>query len=186
MVDTIVPGSPEDEARERKRRQRDRTLGQIGLLIAVIATVFAAITSQIAANKANANNAALQADQAVRDRQSQCTSQTLFSAIGALSDRAAYSNAQANANVELQKAQAALLLPSIKGHQFTPAEGQAALTKYFKSLTEYLTAATRNQNVAKLSPYPTPKQYASCLREAQDPDGPPPTIGPNPSTQPTP
>jgi len=181
---------PADEmlklARKEDRRQARQTLiNRIALFIVVAATLYAAVVSQIAANKSNENSQDIKDAQGIRDRESSCTSQILFSAIGALNDRSQFTVDQATANISLQKAQAALLLPSIRGHVSTPAEGQEALKRYFQALTECLSAATKSQTAAINSPYPTPQQYAACLKTAHDPNGADPTIGPNPKPTPS-
>lgn len=139
---------------------------QAALFLAVAFTAYGSVVSTISVQK---SNDALNLVQRI----SFCNTTILGQALDSLNGRSAYSTKAADANLALQKDQAALLLPSIKGQQPTPEEGTAALKRYFDSLTSFVVAAEAAKGVANNSPYPDRKDISKCI--AQSGDNPTPT-----------
>lgn len=101
-----------------------------------------------------------------------CTSLILSKAIDALNERTTYSGAQADANVELQQAQAEML--GILAHEppYPEARRDAAIQAYFDALGKFFGLAKKSQEKVEQNDYPTIEEFKACL-DAPPEDGKP-------------
>jgi len=126
------------------------------LLLVVGITVYAAFASQLASNN-------------VRDQQQQvervtaCNQEYLDRTITAINERTTYSTAQAEANVELQRAQSAYLGLMLSDPPLSDDRLQAALQDYFQSVGKFIDLAGRTAEKAQTNPYPTTTELTDCL-----------------------
>lgn len=92
-----------------------------------------------------------------------CTSFILTKAITALNERTTYSGAQADANVELQKAQAEML--DILTHEppYSDAEKEAALQAYLDAQDRFFELAKKAGVKVDENDYPTKAEFETCL-----------------------
>lgn len=92
-----------------------------------------------------------------------CTSYILTKAITALNERTTYSGAQADANVELQKAQAEML--GILAHEPPYSEGRRdeAINAYFEAQERFFELAKKAGVKVDENQYPTKDEFETCL-----------------------
>jgi hypothetical protein len=131
-------------------------VGQIALALVVALTVWAAFASQKASND-------VQDTQARIGRITTCNQVYLTKTVEALNERTQSSQDRADANVELQKAQAAYLSIFLRPKPADVQESTAALKKYFDALTEFLKTSGQATADVKENPYPTAQELMSCI-----------------------
>ena len=92
-----------------------------------------------------------------------CTSFILTKAITALNERTTYSGAQADANIDLQKAQAEML--DILTHEppYSDAEKEAALQAYLDAQDRFFELAKKSGVKVDENDYPTKEEFETCL-----------------------
>lgn len=134
------------------------------LIVVIVAT--SAFLSAATLNKTNDNTTALAQSQEARDRENNCTSKILFKAIKALNERSKFSSAQSKANLILQRSQFKLVT-TIINPDLTEEEGAVIFNEYVEALSAYLVAVQKVLGSQKAAPYPTKKQYTTCLKEAR-------------------
>lgn len=92
-------------------------------------------------------------------RSQSCTEQFLGTTVEALNQRTAYTQQQADANIELQKAQLKFLTAISKPGD----QGDGALEDYFDALQEFIRVTALQSSRAESNPYPTREDYRLCL-----------------------
>lgn len=92
-----------------------------------------------------------------------CTQDYLSKTIEALNQRTEFSQAQADANVSLQKAQSAFLRVVLTRPPVSQAEVESALQLYVSNLQAFVEVASKNRNNTKSTAYPTREQLVTCL-----------------------
>lgn len=139
------------------------------MLIIVILVAYAAFASQNASNHSNDNAAQLKALVVKQDRISSCNKEFLGKLLNAVNERTASNQAQIQANVALQAAQAKFFGLIIRKPPPNPDEGAAAAQKYFGALNDFLeTSKTSAKTVAK-NPYPQKKSFTACINKKENP-----------------
>lgn len=140
------------------------------VLILVAVAAWAAFTTQSVNNNFKNSQEDLKVAQAdlksTQDRLDHvvsCTSFILTKAITALNERTTYAGAQADANIELQKAQAEML--DILTHEppFSDAEKEAALKAYFRAQDRFFELAGKSEIKVAQNDYPTKAEFVACL-----------------------
>lgn len=126
------------------------------VIIVVAVTAWAAFASNHAANEVQKT----QDDQVVITT---CTAEFLASTMEALNERTTFTKEQAEANVELQKAQAAYVGIFFQDPPPIPQQAMEALRKYFDKLTEFITINAKALAKVEQNPFPTVKGYNRCL-----------------------
>lgn len=138
------------------------------LLVAVAA--WAAFTTQSVNNNFKSQQDDLKVAQAdlksTQDRLDHvvsCTSFILTKAITALNERTTYSGAQADANIELQKAQAEML--DILTHEppYSDAKKEAALQAYLEAQDRFFELSEKSEIKVDQNDYPTEAEFVACL-----------------------
>jgi hypothetical protein len=92
-------------------------------------------------------------------RSQTCTEEFLGTTVAALNERTTYSTQQANANIELQKAQLKFLSVISKPGD----SGDAALNEYVDALQNFFHVTALTAGKAESNPYPTREDYRMCL-----------------------
>jgi hypothetical protein len=142
-------------------------LSNIVLALVVLLVAFGAIKTNQASNRSDEAVAELRQSKQRGDAENQCVSATLFTMARALNERTTYSTEQANANIALQNAQLnfiqVLLSPSK-----TDSDARIALSRYYESLQKFRDLVGKSAAKASVYQYPTPDQFADCLRDARD------------------
>lgn len=157
------------EDRDAHRNESGRVAfrwGNIALAVVVALSFYSAVNSQIASNKVVDGQEQRDEDQVVRDRENDCTSTVLFSTVDALDTRTQFSGAQAQANIALQQAQLDLLTAGDDG-ELTHDEQVAHVNAYVSALRVFLQIATTSAATNQSKPYPSPEDYAACLKRAR-------------------
>lgn len=147
--------------RDERGFMRNPLLADIALLLVVIVTVWAAFSSQRASNE-------LRYTQDRITRVTVCNQQFLQQTIRALNDRTSYTNAQVEANIELQREQARFLSVYFVDPPTTEEQRTAGLARYFQALTTYLSKSQNAAQHLKQKPYPKAKQLDRCLGSAKE------------------
>lgn len=176
-----VAGRLQNDHRENKETEVARKWNEYGIFkhrlasnvaaaLVVLITAFAAFSSQVASNNANEAVAEVKHQTSIRNAETQCISTIVFATIQALNERTTYTIAQAEANVDLQRAQAELLSFFLNSAPDTPEEaGRAAVARYFAALQKFTDLAAQTANKAEQYEYPTEEEFLDCLHEARNP-----------------
>lgn len=182
-VDEIVTRRERKKA-SKQRRARDeggfmsnRYAADIAMVLVFVMCLYATFSTGSTNNKLeeavkdlSAQQANLKAN-AKADEQTQlrlaritvCTQDYLSRTIEALNQRTEFTQAQADANVKLQKAQSEFLRVVITQPPLSEAEQEAALELYVSRLQAFVEVAGKNKDSVVGSEYPTPEQLRSCL-----------------------
>lgn len=131
----------------------------VALACVVVLTAYAAFTSQAASNR-------VLDLQSSRDAETSCISRVLFTTIQALNQRTQFTTAQALANSDLQRKQAAFISVVLRP-EHTPQEGKAALQQYFRALQHFNRLIDKSVSQAIQNPYPEPTDFTNCLADAR-------------------
>lgn len=177
IVGRIQNGFQDNKESHMSKRKRDERgifryplLADAAALIVVIITVFAAIQSQAASNHAQDAIAEVKVQTEVRNAETKCISTVVFATIQALNERTTYTIRQAQANVDLQRAQALLIDFFLTATPTTPeAEGRAAISRYFEALQIFTKLAAQTAGKAKQYEYPTEEEFLGCIHNARNP-----------------
>ncbi len=156
-VDEIVKRPRRDEA----GFSRFPIIMDIALLTVVALTVWASFASQKASNDVKETQNSL-------SQITLCNQEFLSKMIVASSQRTTYATEQVQANIELQKAQAAFLGLLL---QKPPASEKArvrATKDYLNTLTDYVTVNGQVKVKFDLYPYPTIGELSKCLSKDQE------------------
>lgn len=149
--------------RDEKGFMRYRFVADILMLTALTITVMAAFST----NQVNNNLKDTQKDLAVAqdriDHISSCTAIFLGDALEALNARTEYSGQQAQANIDLQKAQAQMLRILLHVPPHPSARQGEATQEYFDTLLRFLNISQTQRNRADANEYPTLEDFETCL-----------------------
>lgn len=133
-----------------------RILRDVALLIALLITVWAAFASQKASNDVK--------DQ--QDRSDQvviCTSEYLARTIRVLNIRTTSVQDRADANLELQKAQAKFFQLLLKIPPLPEVDRRQAAEDYVKALEHFVEVSDHTKQTGVAIPYPTNAEFQTCL-----------------------
>lgn len=92
-----------------------------------------------------------------------CTEQFLGTTVESLNQRTKYATAQADANIDLQKAQLRFIRVLVATGKESDSLVESALAEYFTALQTYTSLVSLQNNKAKTNPYPTREDYRACL-----------------------
>jgi len=140
-----------DEAEEKKKFK----FTSAALLVVVVLTAYASFSSQKTSNS-------------IQDTQEQlqliasCNQKYLDQTVTALSERTTYTRSQADANLDLQRAQSIFLTVLVRQPPATPAEEDRATNEYYDTLTEFIEIAGLTAGKVAQNPFPEPAALASC------------------------
>lgn len=93
-----------------------------------------------------------------------CTEEFLGSTVEALNERTKHTTDQAEANIDLQRAQLKFIRVLVAPGPTPDAQGDQALNEYFNALTEYNRLTSLSAGKADDFPYPTREDYRTCLK----------------------
>lgn len=156
------------ELKKPKRREdgfmQVRILKDICVLVVVILTAWASFVSQKASNDATDSQDRF-------DHVVACNQQLLKETITALGERSTYTVDVANANIDLQQAQADFTQIILHRPPYSDARKTKAFRNYFHSLNEFLKVARKNKGKVVEHPLPTIESYISCLNQKDTSEG---------------
>lgn len=153
-----IPKRNTSRVRDERGSMRIPLVADAVLLLVVALVAYAAFAS----HKANNDVEDHQQDVA---RITECNQEYLANTIEAFNERTTYTQDQAHANVDLQRAQAELL--KVLREEPPPSElrSDEAFDKYFEVLSDYLEVNTKTRLKQNEYPYPTSEELDSCLSE---------------------
>jgi hypothetical protein len=134
---------------------RNDLFKDVSLLVVVIITVVAAFMSATASSR-------VKATQDEQRHDTDCTQQYLTATVKALNERAEFTIAQANANLDLQTSQAEFFGLLLRRPPETVRVREAAAQQYLDDLHQYITIVQKTKVKAELFPYPSDKALANC------------------------
>lgn len=129
----------------------------VALFLVVGLTAWSAIVSQVASND-------VKGSQHQQDRIVSCNQTYLASTITALNARTENSQAQNDANVALQRAQATFLSVFFVDPPASSEQKETALKTYFQALTDFTTASAKTSTNVSQNPYPSTTDFINCIR----------------------
>jgi hypothetical protein len=127
----------------------NRYVADIAMILCMIIVLGAALLSQKASNDVHTSTG--------------CTQEFLVKTIVALNERTEFAGAQAESNVELQRAQQQFFELLLRKPPETEARRSAAAQEYLKNLNEFITLNTKTADKVAQNPYPTNEQLQDCL-----------------------
>lgn len=156
-----------DNKRKRDERGIVRTVlaMRVSLALVVILTAFAAFQSQQASNSTEAQQKQLKIAQAQLAQVTQCNKTVLRQALVALNERTTYSEAQVNANVDLQTSFAELLTTLLHQPPYPDKKRTHATDQYYQDLTNFVSVADKTKAKQRENPFPTDEQLNACLQQ---------------------
>lgn len=164
-VDEIVTERKRDESGFKRP-----SLQNVALFLVIGLVAFSAFQSQRSSNTSNETSKTVAAQQITLgsfqddlQHNETCNSQILFDVVKAITERTTYSSAQADANINLVKAQYHLITKA-QDLALTPEEGQALFQAYVAQVKTFLKLAKQTQNKQLQNPYPTPEDLTTCLQ----------------------
>jgi hypothetical protein len=128
----------------------------VALFIVVIMTLWAAVSSQHSSNTVKTTQAQIKQVTA-------CNQVYLTKTIDALNERTTYTQAQADANVNLQKAQALFLNELLHRPPYSQRRQSRAAKNYLTTLTKFVTVSGQSSRKQTANPYPTKRALKRCL-----------------------
>lgn len=163
MLDIEKGSTPDRPVTKRDERGfiRYPVLADAMLLVVLVLTVYAAFVSQAASND-------VRATQESQDQVTECNKVFLTRTIDALNERTTYTQAQAQANVELQRAQTRLLAVLLEEPPPSDARSEVAFNEYFETLTNFVTVNSKYADKVETNPYPTTDEVEDCLNSEGD------------------
>jgi len=148
------------EASPRKKNDRgsirDTIVMELGLLLVVLITIYAAFSSQKASNE-------------VHDQQKQqarvisCTNEYLVKTISALNERTTYSQDSVDANVKVQGSLLSLLQFLTHVPPYSQAQRTNKLQDYVATLNNFVSVSGKNSSKVSQNPYPTSSEFTDCV-----------------------
>jgi len=163
-VDDIVTSIHNTEKRSERGFGSTELAVKIALPIVVLITAWAAFQAQVALNHYKVQQAQIKMTQDETAAQTVCTRTILSQTISALNIRTQYTQNQAQANVELQRAQAQLLRILLHKPPYSEEAREDASTDYAWSLGDFLTSASTTSDSFDENPYPKDDALAICIR----------------------
>lgn len=148
----------EDPDHDESGRMALPSINSVALFLVIALTVIASFMAQRAANKGEENQNDL-------EQITSCNSTVLYQALEALNERTLYSRAALDANVDLQKDQAAFVRVIVGPPPPSPEDGRHAIEEYYQSLRHFVLLSDRAAKQAEENPYPTVEQLAICLNK---------------------
>lgn len=131
-------------------------VGDIALLIVVLLVVWAAFSSQSASNDAK--------DTQRRFAQTTtCNQEYLTKTVRALNERTEFTQQQASANVDLQKAQADFFALLLRKPPESVAVRTDAAQTYLRTLTDFVAVSGKSAKKVEQYPFPTPEELSACF-----------------------
>lgn len=158
VVETTHDHPRPEETRGRSERgsMKRPTVPGVALLIVVLLTAWAAFTSQRATHETQETQ-----EQVVK--LAVCNQEFLGKTILALNERTTYSGDATEANVDLQKSQAAFFAVYLGPPPSTAAARREAASDYLKDLTAFISISEKSKLKVENNPYPTNVELAECL-----------------------
>jgi len=135
-------------------------INNVALLMVVLLTTFAAVSSQKATN-------GFESTQDQLARTTSCDQQFLTKTISTLNERAEFTTNRAVANINLQKEQAQFLKVAVLEDVKTSTI-RASLTSYLNSLNRYVEASSKYSTSRRANPYPTTSQLKDCIINSKE------------------
>jgi len=162
-VDGIVKKQLGERAADKEARHRKDELGfvrndlfkDVMLLVVVVLTVVAAFVSATASSKVSDTQ-----NEQVHD--TDCTQEYLTKTVKALNERAEFTIAQANANLDLQTSQAQFFGLLLKRPPESVSVREQAAQSYLTDLHQYITITQKSKVKAELFPFPSNKALSNC------------------------
>jgi hypothetical protein len=177
-VDEIVKRL-EKRPRDRKRDERgfmaNRYAADIAMILVFLMCLYATFSTGATNNKLEDAVADIKSGQKEDKQQRQrlaritvCTQDYLSQTIEALNERTEFTQAQADANVQLQKAQSEFLRIVLIRPPVSDEEADEALALYVSKLEAFVDVAGKSRDSVAGSEYPTPEQLNTCLNTYSD------------------
>lgn len=135
-----------------------RYVRDLAVLIVVILTVWAAFASQKASNDVKAQQDRI-------DQITVCNSEYLARTIRTLNLRTDAVQSRADANLELQKAQAKFFTLLLKIPPLPEPDRREAAENYVKALNDFVEISDQTKEQGESSPYPTNAELQDCLNK---------------------
>jgi len=151
-VDAIVKNRKRDE----RGSIRAPKVTELSLLIVVLIVAWSAFASQKASNDVKDN-------QASQARVSYCAVKFQLKTNKALNERTTYVGAQANTNVELQRAQQDFLSLLIHKPPYSEGKRYRAAKSYVTTLKRFVSLNEKTKQKVEDYPYPTAEELRRCL-----------------------
>ena len=155
-VDGLVKRKLGDRKHDEEGFMHVRYVRDIAVLIVVCLTVWAAISTQKTNNE-------LKEVQDYQGRLASCNQEYLAKTIRALNVRTSYTQEQAAANVELQRAQSEFLATVLRDPPASQAEREQAVRTYYDILQRFVKVNTDAKENLEDTPYPTNIELTECL-----------------------
>jgi hypothetical protein len=149
---------PEDFGAARMSFLRDVALAVVVLLVA-----WAALSSQHASDKSNENSKQVIQTQDFVVRIATCNQQFLAATLRALNQRQESVQKRADANLDLQKEQAAFFSLLLGQPPKSEAVRRHAAEKYLDALTHFVEQSNRTEQQNNAFPYPTNEELNNCI-----------------------
>jgi Sec-independent protein translocase protein TatA len=149
-----------------------------GILILVLAlVVWSSFKSQIVSNDVEKTQSQLKTAlsqlkttqsqlaqaQAAQKKTTECTQEFLSKTIEALNERTTYTQAQASANVDLQKAFDKLITASLRKPPPDAKEARQIVETYAAALKHFIEISAKSASKAAGHPFPTNDEFNSCI-----------------------
>jgi cytochrome bd-type quinol oxidase subunit 2 len=156
IVGYIVRGFREIRARKNEDGfVTEQAILRLSLFCVIVISVTAAFLSQRATNNVTE-------DQKRIARAAYCNQTFLGLTIMALNERTTYAKSQADANVNLQRAQATFF-KVLLNPESTEKIRQKATTTYVAALATFLIVSTKASIAQRDNPFPTETQFVDCV-----------------------
>lgn len=140
-------------------------LPHITLLVVVLITVFAALSSQRSSNNVEDTQDSIEAV-------TMCNQRFLGQLLYTVNERTTFSADQAKANIELQKVQSRYITTLLANPPESVESKTYALKEYYDKLTNYISVNSQAAKKLEENQYPTIDQFNSCvdsnMKKAQD------------------
>jgi hypothetical protein len=127
----------------------NRYVADIGMIVVLVIVLASCVVSWTASNDVHTSTS--------------CSRKFLAKTIVALNERTEFAGAQAESNVELQRAQQQFFELLLRKPPETEARRSAAAQEYLKNLNEFIALNTKTADKVAQNPYPTNKQLQDCL-----------------------
>lgn len=170
--------------REKRKLGRERDEGgfmanryaaDIAMILVFCMCLYATFSTGATNNKLERAVEDIRSGQAEDKKQQQrlsritvCTQDYLSQTIEALNQRTEFTQAQADANVQLQKAQSEFLRIILIRPPVSDEEADAALELYVSKLQAFVAVAGKNRQAGVGIEYPTAEQLETCLTTLSD------------------